>query len=135
MTIGQKIPSKPKVYTQEELKIKSELSKFEGCYIFVNTNFKRKSEPIFALAFCEGQRNIGLDKNDLIFRGDDEIFAIISNIVKQHYIDSSGSIGIWGTVINYVYHHSDGESYIFDKDGNQLKDIDIIENRAVLKLK
>ena len=135
MTIGSKIPSVPKVYTKEELAIKKELAKFKNSYIFVNTNFKRKSEPIFALAFCESKRNITLDKNNLIFKSDDKIFATISNIVKQHHNNTKGTISIWGDIVNYVYHHSDGEVYVFDISGEQIKDIEVIENRASLKLK
>jgi hypothetical protein len=134
-TIGQKIPNKPKVYTQEELEIRAELQKFKDSYIFVNTNFKRKSEPIFALAFCEVKRNIGLDKISLIYKTDEEIFHIISEIIKEHYIDSDGNIGIWGDIVNYVYHHSDGEAYVFDTEGTIIRDIDIFENRAILKLR
>jgi hypothetical protein len=135
MTIGQKIPKVPKVYTEEEIKINKELAKFRGCYIFVNTNFKRKGEPIFALAFCESQRNIGLNKNNLIFKSDDEIFAIISAIVKEHYEQSNGKAGIWGNIVNYVYHHSDGETYIFDTNGNQIESYEVVESRASLRLK
>ena len=135
MTIGQKIPNKPKKYTQEELEIRKELEKFKDSYIFVNTNFKRKSEPIFALAFCEAKRNIGLDKISLIFKTDEEIFHIISEIVKEHYIDSGGNIGLWGDIVNYVYHHSNGETYIFDKYGQILEDIKVLEYRATLRIK
>ena len=132
MTIGQKIPNKPKEYTQEELEIRIELEKFKDSYIFVNTNFKRKSEPIFALAFCEARRNIGLNKTGLIFKTDKEIFQIISKVIKEHYIDSDGNIGIWGDIANYVYHHSDGESYIFDIDGNLIKNEIVLESKAIL---
>ena len=47
---------------------KQEVEKFKDSYIFVNTNFKRKNEPIFALAFCENQRRISLyKKENLLF--------------------------------------------------------------------
>ena len=118
MKIGQKIPSKPKYYTQEEISQRKEREKFDECYIFVNTNFKRKSEPIFALAFCEYKRHISLLKDDLVFKTDPEIFEIIGAIVKQHYISSNGVIALWGNIENYKYHHKDGNSYIFDTNGN-----------------
>ena len=130
MKIGQKIPSKPKYYTQEEIAQRKEREKFKECYIFVNTNFKRKSEPIFALAFCEYKRHISLPKNDLIFKTDQEIFEIISDIVKQHYISSSGAIALWGKIENYNYHHKDGNSYIFDINGNVIANKKIIESKA-----
>jgi len=135
VTIGQKIPSKPTVFTEEELKIKKELLKFKDSYIFINTNFRRKSQPIFALAFCEGQRNIALDKNNLIFKSDKEVFQIISDTIKNHYISTNGKIGIWGNVVNYAYHHNDGKVYVFDKYGNQIDSKPIVESRASLRLK
>ena len=56
---------------------KQEVEKFKDSYIFVNTNFKRKNEPIFALAFCENQRRIALyKKENLLFKTIDEIFEI-----------------------------------------------------------
>ena len=135
MTIGQKIPSVPKVYTKEEIKTNIELAKYKDSYIFVNTNFKRKSEPIFALAFCESQRNIAIDKNVLIFKSEHEIFRIISDTIQQHYNQSNGKIGIWGNIVNYVYHHSDGETYIFDTSGHQIESYEVVESRVSLKLK
>ena len=134
MTIGSKIPTKPKEYTQEEIQIQKELTRFKDCYIFVNTNFKRKNEPIFALAFCEYQRNITLDKNDLLCKNDEEIFTYISQIVQEHYSQTEGKIGIWGDIVNYVYHHYDGKTYLFDRDGTQIETIKVVENRATLQL-
>jgi len=135
MTIGQKIPSKPKEYTKEELEIKKELSKFKNSYIFINTNFKRKSEPIFVLACCERLRNIVLDKNKLIFKSDDEIFDIISIVIQENYINTKGKAAIWGDIVNYVYHHNDGKTYVFDTNGKKIENIKVFENRASLRLK
>ena len=117
MTISFKIPSVPKVYTKEEIEMKKELVKFKDSYIFVNTNFKRASQPIFALAFCESQRNIAFDKNKFIFKNDNEIFILVSDIIQEHFRITKGKIGIWGDIVNYVYHHSDGETYVFDING------------------
>ena len=135
MTIGSKIPSVPKVYTKEELAIKKELAKFKNSYIFVNTNFKRTSQPIFALAFCESQRNIALDKNNFIFKNDNEIFILVSDIIQEHFSITKGKIGIWGDIVSYVYHHSNGETYVFDVDGKQIEKIKVVESRASLRLK
>lgn len=135
MTIGKKIPQVPTKYTEEEMRERKELSCFSGCYIFVNTNFKRKSEPIFALAFCEGRRRLALDKPKLIFKSDEEVFEIIGEFVKEHYIQEDADAGIWGKIVNYVYHHKDGQTYVFDKDGELLEDVKVQESRARLSLK
>jgi hypothetical protein len=135
MKIGQKIPSRPKYYTQEEIAQRKEREKFKECYIFVNTNFKRKSEPIFVLACLEYTRHISLPKDDLVFKTDEEIFKIIGNIVKNHFITSSGKIELWGKVENYNYHHKDGNSYVFDTEGKIIIDEKIIESKARLCLR
>ena len=139
MTIGQKLAKAKELAREagrpEAVRIAKELRKFRDSYIFVNTNFKRKGEPIFVLAFCERQRNVAFNKNDLLFKSDEEVFNLISAIVNQHFIETKGNIGIWGNIVNYAYHHSDSETYVFDKDGSLLDDENIIETKAVLSLK
>jgi hypothetical protein len=134
-TIGQKIPTKLKTYTPEELAYKKEYENFQGCYIFVNTNFKRKNEPIFVLAALEHRRRLSLPKDDLVFKTDEEIFKIIGNLVKNHFIKTGGKLDLWGKIANYNYHHKDGKSYVFDTNGNMVADEKVIESKAILSLK
>ena len=56
-------------------------------------------------------------------------------MVVKHYSNSHGTIGIWGEIKNYAYHHRDGKVYIFDTDGQLIKDAEVIENRAVCGMK
>ncbi|MDN5069891.1 hypothetical protein O8C76_02465 [Aliarcobacter butzleri] len=115
---------------------KHEVEKFKDSYIFVNTNFKRKNEPIFALALCENQRRISLYKNEnLLFKSIDEILEILSKEIKEHYLGNSDKLGIWGKIVSYQVHLFD-KIYVFDTSGS-LKSNDEItfENRAVLKYK
>jgi len=109
------------------------LSKFKDCYIFINTNFKRTSEPIFALAFMESKRRISLDKNDIIFKDIDEVLNIVSTVVRDHYLSTKGKLALWGKIENYVYHHGDDKTYIFDTEGKIIEpNIPINESKAVL---
>lgn len=123
----------------KELKViehyKQEIEKFKGSYIFVNTNFKRKNEPIFALAFCENQRRISLYKNEnLLFKNIEEIFEILSKEIKEHYLQNEATLKIWGK-INFYQVHLFGKIYIFDTNGNlQINDEIVCENMAVLKI-
>lgn len=124
----------------KELKViehyKQEIEKFKGSYIFVNTNFKRKNEPIFALAFCENQRRISLYKiENLLFKTMDEIFEILSKEIKKHYLENSDKLGIWGKIVSYQVHIFD-TIYIFDTNGNlKSNDVIVFENKATLKYK
>ena len=134
-TIGQKIPQTPTVYTAEELALQEELRKLQGCYIFVNTNFRRKNEPIFALAFMEGIRCLNIPKEQFAFKSGDEIFELVSEIVKEHYKENEGKLQLWGKIDNYFYHHKDEKVYTFSKDGIIIKNKNTKESRATLSLK
>jgi len=112
-----------------------ELDRYRGCHIYINTNFRRKNEPIFALAFCEFKRRIKLNLKDLIYKSGEEIFEYISHIVKKHYVQENGKIGIWGKIVNYVFHHKDDKTFVFDTDGKLVENIVVAENRAILTLK
>ena len=122
---------------QKEIKLyKQEIEKFKDSYIFINTNFKRKNEPIFALAFCENQRRISLYKiENLLFKTIDEIFEILSKEIKKHYLENSDKLGIWGKIVSYQVHIFD-TIYIFDTNGNlKSNDVIVFENKATLKYK
>ena len=112
---------------------KQEVEKFKDSYILVNTNFKRKNEPIFALAFCENQRRISLCKNEnLLFKTIDEIFEVLSKEIKEHYLQNEGTLKIWGKINSYQVHLF-GKIYVFDTNGNlQINDEIVCENRAIL---
>ena len=114
---------------------KKEIEKFKDSYIFVNTNFKRKNEPIFALALCENQRRISLYKiENLLFKTIDEIFEILSKEIKKHYLQNKGTLKIWGKINSYQIHLF-GKIYVFDINGNlQINDEIVCENRAVLEI-
>ncbi len=104
-------------------------------YIFIDTHFKRANQPIFSLAFMEGGRNIGLDKELLVFKSESEILEIIGSIVKNHYISSDGKLPLWGKIFTYIYHNTDGKKFIFNTDGTlSLNHHNITENRAELRI-
>jgi len=115
--------------------LRAEIDKCQNCYIFINTNFIRKSEPIFVLAFLESKRHIKINSEQLIFKTKNKILDMVSNIVKTHYKKTEGTLPLWGDIANYVYHNSDGSVYVFDTLGKPIKEINVIENRAFLKLK
>ena len=104
-------------------------------YVFIDTHFKRQSEPIFVLVMLEGRRRIPIDKELLIFKSEKEIFEIIGVIVENHYISSSGKLQLWGEIFNYIYHNTDGKKFIFNPDGTlSLNQNEISESRAELRI-
>ena len=117
-------------------KLKKEIDKFRGSYIFVNTNFKRKNEPIFALCFCERSRRISLYKNKIyIFKTLDKILNIVSEEIKRHYAKHDGSLCIWGDIVNYQLNLFD-DIYTFETNGKiTSSSINYDSSIATLKLK
>ena len=115
---------------------KHEVEKFKDSYIFVNTNFKKKNEPIFALALCENQRKISLyKKENLLFKSTDEMLEILSIEIKKHYLQNSDNLGIWGKIVSYQVHLFD-TIYILDTNGSlKSNDVIVFENKATLKYK
>lgn len=107
-----------------------------GSYIFVNTNFKRKNEPIFALASLESKRRISITNVDEITsKNKDEMFQILGNIIKNHYKQNSGALSVWGNIVNYQAHLKD-ELYLFDTSGNHLENmVPVNENCASMSLR
>jgi len=118
-------------YEQRARKISSE----SLSYIYVNTNFKRKNEPIFALAIMEHARRVELDKEMLFDIKKEEVIAYVSKLVHEHYQESKGSLMLWGPIQNYAFHYKDEATIIFDVHGNIVKDnTEVFETKAVVKI-
>ena len=100
--------------------LRNEIERFKDSYLFINTNFKRTSEPIFALVFCKGKRRISLYKDKkYLFCSLNEILNMVSIEIIKHYIFNDGKASIWGKIENYQLHLF-GEIYTFDTKGNIL---------------
>ncbi len=102
-------------------------------YIFINTNFKRENQPIFALAFMERERKIYIDKVK-VFDSRDDGLSMAKKLVQEHYQETQGVIPMWGTIDNYIY-HTNNKKYIINKNGeieNNTKEI--FESKAVLSI-
>ncbi len=104
-------------------------------YIFVDTNFKRKGEPIFALAALESKRRINLDKELYLSKTQDEINSYISNSIKLHYKWKNGKLPIWGDIRAYLYYDVEGNRTVYNTLGDVIEDDSIWETRANVTLK
>ena len=108
-----------------------ELRKLKNAYIFVNTNFKRTTQPILALAFMEQKRLILPAKDKLIFKSTEKKLNIISSFIKSHYKYNNGKLDMWGKIDSYIYHQNINKKYTFNIKGNLIENApDIFENRA-----
>jgi len=118
----------------DDKKYHAEMERFQDSYIYVNTNFKRKGEPIFTLAFSESRRRLKIPLENLLFKTESEVLNSASDFIENHFSTTKGDIGIWGKAVNYVFHHNVNK-YIFDTEGNRIYNIDVSETMATLKLK
>ena len=120
---------------QKSQKRLDHIAEMKEPYIFIDTKFKRKSEPIFVLAILEGRRRISIDKELLVDKSRTEIFEEVGKVIRQHYLSHEGRLDMWGEIYMYVYHHSDGNTYIFNPDGALSEDHeDIPESKAELRI-
>jgi len=102
-------------------------------YIFINTNFKRTSEPIFALAFMEGHRLIPIDRVK-VFDSCDDGLSMAKKIVKKHYQETQGVIEMWGKIDNYIY-HTNNKKFIINKNGEiENNTTEIFESKATISI-
>lgn len=132
-----KLSSELDIDTKKHLKqkelLKNEILRFKNSYLFINTNFHRTSEPIFALAAMESLRRIDLsNREDFYFKSTDEILKMISQEIKKHYQERD-SLPLWGPIVNYQV-HLEGDIYVFDVNGVFQKDLKVSENKAFLTI-
>ena len=95
-----------------------ERAKFRGSYIYIDTNFKRFNEPIFALAMAQYLRYISLTPflDELCFKALDEQLNIISKIVKDYY-QKTKSLPVFGDITGFKLCFL-GKTYTLDTNGN-----------------
>ena len=116
----------------EVQKLYNERIKFRGSYIYIDTNFKRKNEPIFALAMTQHLRYISLTPylDELCFKTLDEQLNIISKVVKDYY-QKTKSLPVFGEITGFKLCFL-GKNYSLDTDGNFIQK-EIFESIATLK--
>jgi hypothetical protein len=103
--------------------------------IFVNTRFRRKNEPSFALALREVKRNLPIDKEAVYEMSDEVLQKYIGSIVQDHYAQNDGKLPLWGTIRNYLYRHTDGRKLLFGPDGKRSHYTgDIVVSKAELTI-
>lgn len=112
-------------------KLNDEVKKYKNSYIYIDTNFKRNTEPIFMLAMMQGVRYLYFDKKELVFKSLDKQLQFISKIVKNHY-KKIKKLPLFGEITGYKFNHL-GKNYSFGVDGT-LQDREIYESIAWIEI-
>ena len=94
-------------------------------HVFIDTNFKRQSQTLISLACLHGQRFIQLPY-EIRFKDLFLQVEYVQSIVKQHYIENDGAIGVWGLINRYIFNYADGCSVSLSPDGVILEDEPVV---------
>ena len=74
-------------------------------YIFIETNFKRTTQPLCSLAFCESMRYIAIDKAIGVLTLNQQL-SHIQNLIKRHFQEYP-HVPVWGDVKYYIYFYDE----------------------------
>lgn len=104
-------------------------------YIFVETNFKRQSQPIMMLGAMQHLRRFRVS-NELIELSLNQQLPAIQQIVIQHYADSKGKLKVWGKIQSYVYFYAEDLMIEFSPKGEFITaSKEYFTSQATLKIK
>lgn len=112
-------------------KLNDEVKKYKNSYIYIDTNFKRTTQPIFMLAMMQGVCYVYFNKKELAFKSLDRQLQFISKVIKNHY-KSTKKLPLFGEITGYKFNHL-GKNYIFDTDGIP-QDMEIYESVAWIEI-
>ncbi|MCM0612180.1 hypothetical protein KFJ24_06775 [Marinobacter sediminum] len=85
-------------------------------YLWVDTGFKRQSQPIFALAVCEHQRYLDFPKG-FWRRSIDRQLGRAQCRVREHVYETTGDLGIWGHIKQYWFYYKKNAAYLLARNG------------------
>ncbi|KXS55523.1 MAG: hypothetical protein AWU57_85 [Marinobacter sp. T13-3] len=104
-------------------------------YIWVDTHFKRTSQPIFALAAMESRRHLGF--RDGFWRLPlEQQLAEAQALVREHMAETGGKLDMWGTIQEYWFFYESRKAYRLAPDGEVLgKHEGPVRNSASMSLR
>jgi len=89
-------------------------------YLRAEANIDRSRVSFFSamLAFSKGR--IEIHKESLVYQSNEEIFMKVEELIQKHYKESKGKLPVFGKIRNYLYDHTDGNTYRFSVEGELL---------------
>jgi len=122
-----------KIIAEIEAYLLQQQQKFKP-YIYVETNFQRKSEPIFALAAMESTRYISINPSiqNLPLN---QLITHVQALVKIHY-QKQTSLPMWGDIRQYAFFYNENTVIVLSAKGDVIDAAsDYSRSRATLKLR
>ena len=103
-------------------------------HVFIDTNFKRQSQTLISLACLHGQRFIQLPY-EIRIKPLFEQVDYVQSLVKKHYKDNDGEIGIWGDIQKYVFFYAPDSKLALTPDGAILDEPEVVNiSRATVSV-
>ncbi|MEX1196326.1 MAG: hypothetical protein WEB57_00500 [Pseudohongiellaceae bacterium] len=90
-------------------------------YLFVDTGFRRKSQPVFVLAAMEHYRYLHFEKAFWRLPTNQQL-RCASDRVRDHFAESGGELSIWGVVQRYWFFYQPGRALQLLPNGQLVSD-------------
>lgn len=84
-------------------------------YLFAETHFVRKGQPIFMLAVAEQQRRIPVNATSGLSQREKVEKARV--LAMRHFAECDGEIKIWGAVAYYLFFYAPNRSVLIRPNG------------------
>lgn len=85
-------------------------------YLWIDTGFKRKSQPLFALAACEHQRYLHFAEGFWRLTLDKQL-GRAQCMVREHVYETGADLGIWGKIEQYWFYYKKDAAYRLARNG------------------
>jgi len=84
-------------------------------YIFIETNFKRSTQPVFMLASLQSERYLEISE-DIQRQPLNEQLQQVQHLIKFHYQQQS-VIRLWGIITQYAYFYDENTVVVLSTSG------------------
>jgi len=105
---------------EEHTKREDSLKAMKQPYIYIDTDFKRRGEPIFVLACFENIRHINIDKYIYLEYSEDQLENHIRDLISNNYREKNGTLPTWGDIKRYIYYDNHSDKSYYDTDGKKI---------------
>jgi len=118
----------------EEVEEALELDRQKKPYFFLETNFKRESQPIFMLSALQNNRFLSVGEEIYKLSLNDQLSKLADFI--RHHNEQYPVIDVWGEIQSYVYFYDDETALVFSTSGQLLSaKSDYFYSQAYMSLK
>lgn len=118
----------------EDIEAQLELNSQKKPYFFLETNFKRESQPTFMLGALQSWRYLKIDEEILKLSLNEQL-SRLSDFIKAHN-QQQPVLKMWGKIECYVYYYQEDMIFVFSTTGELLSSTsEYFYSRAFLALK